>query len=710
MHQFFQNQPKIRPESPSFCARNIQFLPKKKTLSFHCITLILFCQVFMLIFAPFSDVFALEAPENSEPPKNSNITQFAEIVQNSPLATTNSTSELAYTPSIGVNNFYFKNFEADYYLSKALDGTSRLLVTEKLTAVFPKNSQSHGITRAIPFTNQDGKNLTMLRDDLLEIDVLHNGQDERPHKVEAGDGFFKVYLGDADSYVTGEHTYELTYEFRNIITEFSDDGRSWQELYWDTNGNDWSQRFNELTARIHFAEPEIAENFTGQSWCYVGKYGDSGQDRCETRLLDDGIEFHTEKLLPGENLTFDLEFTDDTFVIPAPKVDYRLVIAFILELAAIGFSIVICILKFRKISAKRKFYRDYFIKPEYTPPHGLSVAEAAANYLHSGRLGSSKVATLLELAIQHKIEIIKVEKPSKLKRAKYSWRVRLKTLNLNREQLIILQILAGSKSSLSLNQEITIKSHSATSELLKLDQDFTTIVEGNLLKNGLTEPSKSKRPKIKHRSILKRYTTSMIAWILILIMFVFAVPMLFEDSPSYIHVIGSGILESIMILIFFIWVFCLMLFAARYNVYQTHTMKGLEYSRYLDGLKKYMQLAEQERLAFLQSVDGVDTTHTGIVRLYEKLLPYAVLFKLEKSWLAELSKYYEFDDVAGPVWYIGPGVFSASDFAASMVVASNLISTSTTHSTTSNSSSGFSGGGGGGFSGGGGGGGGGGGW
>lgn len=121
-------------------------------------------------------------------------------------------------------------------------------------------------------------------------------------------------------------------------------------------------------------------------------------------------------------------------------------------------------------------------------------------------------------------------------------------------------------------------------------------------------------------------------------------------------------------------------------------------------------MAEADRLKFLQSVDGADTTNQGIVKLYEKLLPYATLFKLEKSWLEEMGKYYEMQDVSAPVWYVGVGAFSARDFSNAVATASSTIATTTTHSTTSNSSSGFSGGGGGGFSGGGGGGGGGGGW
>ena len=123
-------------------------------------------------------------------------------------------------------------------------------------------------------------------------------------------------------------------------------------------------------------------------------------------------------------------------------------------------------------------------------------------------------------------------------------------------------------------------------------------------------------------------------------------------------------------------------------------------------------MAEKDRIKFLQSVKGVDTSNQGIVNLYEKLLPYAVIFRLETSWLKEMSKYYDMDDVSAPVWYIGGAVFSAQDFTSAMrsINSAALTANMAAHSSSSGSSSGFSGVGGSGFSGGGGGGGGGGGW
>ena len=58
-----------------------------------------------------------------------------------------------------VQDFYFEDFTADYYLTKDADGVSNLHVKEALTAVFPDTDQNHGITREVPFLNQNDKKL-----------------------------------------------------------------------------------------------------------------------------------------------------------------------------------------------------------------------------------------------------------------------------------------------------------------------------------------------------------------------------------------------------------------------------------------------------------------------------------------------------------------------------------------------------------------------
>jgi hypothetical protein len=65
---------------------------------------------------------------------------------------------------------------------------------------------------------------------------------------------------------------------------------------------------------------------------------------------------------------------------------------------------------------------------------------------------------------------------------------------------------------------------------------------------------------------------------------------------------------------------------------------------HLWGVHDYVKLAEKDRLRFLQSPDGAlrrePLNELEVLVLNEKLLPFAVLFGLEKKWMAELDLQY----------------------------------------------------------------------
>lgn len=141
------------------------------------------------------------------------------------------------------------------------------------------------------------------------------------------------------------------------------------------------------------------------------------------------------------------------------------------------------------------------------------------------------------------------------------------------------------------------------------------------------------------------------------------------------------------------------------------TMSGAELRDYLKGVKLYLTVAEEERFRMLQSPEGALKTQVTspeggeIVKIYEKLLPFAVLWGVEDEWAKVLGTYYE-NLQTQPQWYGGATAFNAGYFAASVgsFAAASAASYSGSAASTSSSSSGGSGGGG--FSGGGGGGGG----
>ena len=95
------------------------------------------------------------------------------------------------------------------------------------------------------------------------------------------------------------------------------------------------------------------------------------------------------------------------------------------------------------------------------------------------------------------------------------------------------------------------------------------------------------------------------------------------------------------------------------------TPDGVAEHDHLKGLELYMKMAEADRIKMLQSPDGAEKTSIDptdkkqLVKLYESLLPYAVLFGLEKQWAQEFAKLYE----QPPDWYGGSAAFNAAAFS-----------------------------------------------
>ncbi len=599
--------------------------------------------------------------------------------------------EQAYIDSL--NQFYFKDYQVDFYLDKTVTGASKMRVREEFTAVFSNNDLNHGFNREIPFTNNGGQNLTMASDNWLDIEVTRNGVPEPINDISVENNAFIVQIGSPDTYVHGEQVYVLEYEFVNVITDFGE----YQELYWDTNGTDSMQQFRQVTARVHFGEG-VAELYDGQKWCYAGDYGmKSGlveEVPCQIRLISDGLEFTTENLKAHQNLTLDIQFLPYSFVVPAAKPNYLSILLLGVEILWLIVMVVLFMRAYRKIKEKRQFYKGYFVKPEYTVPPGLNVLEAEKNYLLTPYT-STEVAALLELAVNHKIEL--VDKTPNGKKDK-QWYIRIKDPEMASSQRKVIEILAG-RGALAAGQEIKLKRNRNTTQATKLMAELNKELEQKLEHDGYLE-----------RDVSGRVTASGAVLVLGMIggtatFFDSLLLLVTSDGKAYAPLFG-GTPMMLVCIVLAVGIFSLGIVAqVLIHNYETHTKKGLELSRYLDGLKLYISMAEAERLQMFQSVTGVDTSHQGIARLYEKLLPYAVIFGLEKSWLKELSKYYEYSDVSQPDWYRGIGVFNAATFISDF----NDMKSTAVHSfstSTGSSSSGSSGGGGGGFSGGGGGGGG----
>ena len=569
----------------------------------------------------------------------------------------------------GVGDFYFEDFTGDYYLSRDEEGISHLKVVENFTTIFPNFNQNKGICRQVPFTNQNGVNVTLPSLNRNNLKLLRNGEAEPIYSIEKYDTYYEVCTGNED-YVTGKQVYTFEYEFIKVATEF----KGYQELYWDTNGNGWFQKFNQVTARVHFAE-DIANAFDGGKWCYVGAYGEKGSDRCQISKIEDGWQFSATELGRYENLTFDVEFKSGTFVIPEPEKNYTLIWIIGIVVVVSGLLLIPFIKKYIKTGEKRRFYKELFVKPEYQPHDKYSVAEMAAIYI--GKKRDAKIGVLLDMIVKKQIKIIKNNEKRK------QWKMVVEKWDeISEEGKILLKILNGGDEPES-GKEIEIKKHTATATLAALGKKFTSGTISRLKKYNLAT---------------KKFTTtssqvtfaSIIIYMLILGFFAMGavITLLEEVESSAVGVlVGREYFLPVVLGVAGV-AFLIGALLNRASVqYDARTEEGLKMSRYMDGLKLYIGMAEAERIKMLQSVEGADTSPEGIVHLYEKLLPYAAIFGLEKSWANEMEKYYKIEEVEEPEWHHN---ISMSD----MLVMSNLMNNYAERAVSYSSGGGISGGGG----------------
>ncbi len=121
--------------------------------------------------------------------------------------------------------------------------------------------------------------------------------------------------------------------------------------------------------------------------------------------------------------------------------------------------------------------------------------------------------------------------------------------------------------------------------------------------------------------------------------------------------------------------------------------EGAKMNWHIEGFKLFMETVDKDRARFYEDQN-----------IFEKFLPYAVLFNITKKWITRMKEIYGAEYIAqhAPAWYVGatPGAFDADHFSSAMTSLSQSIGASTS-SPSGSGGSGSSGGGGGGGGGGG---------
>lgn len=619
-----------------------------------------------------------------------------------------------------VDDFSFASFEADYYLSRDTDGHSRLRTVETFVAIFPDIDQNRGFIRAIP-NDYDRVPLNTA----VESVVDETGA-AVPYEISVVDGFTEVALG-TDEFVRGAHSYVITYTQENVVRAFADTGAD--EFYWDTNGTGFNQAFGVVTARVH-VDAAISPFLNGDAACY---YGAQGSPSACAITLPDGVSaddstadpptqgpeeslFEAAALMlqPGQNLSVAIGFEPGTFdqVQAQPLPDEPLsgwpfeqrVVPLVVRIMASGAMIIAGVGALSSVVRRLLRPKDArgrgVIIPQYTVPRDMSPM-LAADIVDRTRTALS--AQLVSLAVRGKLRILDAPAGGQGERFAIELRSAANVANEEHELLIVLFGLALEPGTV---REVSRTDAAQTKRLNQLPRKARNLAIGR--------GWRTLRPDRVGSGILR---VQIVVFVVAALLFIGGGLIPFVSSPM-LH----GPAFILVFVTFFVSIVALIISMGARSLKAPLTEAGVERRDYLRGMRMYLQLAEEERFRMLQSPDGAErATVPGsgpgsvqMVKLYEKLLPYAVLWGVEKEWTRELGRYYD-QGAPAPDWFVSSRGFDAHLFSRTITVvaASTRLAKSSAVSSSGFTWSGGSSGGsysggsrGGGFSGGGGGGGG----
>jgi len=550
--------------------------------------------------------------------------------------------------------FTFESFDADFYLDVDADGRSTLKTVETFVAQFPDIDQNQGMRRAIPLEYQGAPT------DITVESVTDGEGNPRPYEAEEDeDGDFLLVTSRADECVHGAQTYVFTYTQHNVTRYFpnTDD----DELYWDTNGTGWDQPFGSVTSRVHVPDALAAE-LTGDTACYRGAEGVTAPCDLERADEDGGVVFTSaeQQVAPRENVTVAVGFAPHTFV-PRDDSFFGSPLSILQIIAAAGAAIAAVWAGVLRRTALADGRGRPTIIAEYTPPKGMDPFTASVLLKKTGR---GAAAAFVDLAVNRKIRIIEKPKTGFLAHGSTYLLELVDPTGLEGPELALATALFGYQLQPGTGYLMSGKDTALSQQVRAIIQSATAASTTD----GL-------RRKVKARYVI---LPGLLVLLSAVASFVLGVTMLDNAVGGFV----PGILLVLPILA------ALIVFAL---VFRTPLSdKGAELRDHLKGLELYIRLAEADRLQMLQSPTGAEKQGDNVVKIYEKLLPYAVLFNLEKEWAVELGKYYVDQS---PDYYSGSGAFNAAVFASSIGSISSTVASSYSGSASSSSSGGSGGGG-----------------
>lgn len=538
-----------------------------------------------------------------------------------------------------VDDFSYDSFTADHWLIRGASGESRLYTTETLVARFPEFDQNKGIVRWLPRFDSGI--------DLETVVVDVTGPDGAPVAwwVESDEDNLYVLTG-TDDYVRGVQTYVISYTMRDVVLRYADTQA--EEFFWDTLSTEHAQPFGQAVANVHIAGDAAAGLLDDREFCYRGEAGSTEQ--CEIRRTDDAepwpedvaawaaamgagepdasaatVIAAADDIGPWEGMTVAIGFAQGTFAAPTPPPPppypwWNWILPGLCVFAAVGGLIYIFAMK---AAVRRNPDRSPVIV-QYTPPTDESITLSAGVLDVPER---ALAAHVVDLAVRDKVEI----RASGTRDDPDDFEVVLRDrAGLRHDDQRVVDTLFGADARPGADIDLGAFARKPPTRAVT----YVRRIDEFTLQRGYrgTLPGRVS-------SIRTLFQLGGLAAAAALLTFPEGAWEVMGDLGEFgqllfVFAVGCGFFAGILLPWFSLPA-------------TTLTLAGGIHRTYLDGIREYLDLAEEERLRAAQSPQTADLVSSGrraygdepnapgadVVNLYERLLPYAVLFGMERKWI-----------------------------------------------------------------------------
>lgn len=541
-----------------------------------------------------------------------------------------------------VTDWYIKDFNSKITVNK----DSTLDITEDITADCGNAPGKHGIFRILPERlNLDNGKTINTPVELLSISDF-NG---RELKFSENKDFFNHTviwkIGDPDKEVRGVNHYRIHYRVKNVIRF---DNGNFDELYWNLNGNFWELETDSFQASIIFPFEVTKDN--SQVEYYSGQLGSKNKDLAAfSWAAPNVLEFFSTRTLEAkEGITASITFPKGIFT--PYRLNFYEYFGERLWLSLPFFVFLICFQIWRKYGKDPKM--DKTVIPEYEVPGKMTPLEVGA-LISNGWRKSDITAEIIFLATKGIISI----KETKSKVLVFS----------SKDYELVKNPDAGTQNLTEAEKEIldNIFSNGDTVKLSALKNNFYQCLGAvgkkneKLLKDKGLIVTAGLRLKTIFISLGAVFIAASIVW-----------------SFSVSIFLGAGVFISGAII--FIFAFLM----------PKRTPAGAELNWQIKGFKLFMETVDKYRAEFYEKEN-----------IFEKFLPYAIVFGITGLWIKKMKEIYGEDFYRNYAigWYVGSlGSFDADSFTKSIDSLSSAIASSTSSPSGSGGAGGAGGGGGGG--------------